>query len=161
MKRKTIILNKPGKKEVVVSFEKEGEEIEILGLIMGVERGRYELSVVADHKVGKNKGRIEIRGIAKNGADVVVRGLIKIEKQAHLVEDFLEMRLLILNDKSRAEVLPILEIEANDVKASHAASVGKLDEEQVYYLMSRGIERVKAEEMLVEGFLGDLKGRMT
>lgn len=157
---KIIILDKPGSKRVVVPFTKKGEEIEILGLVIGDQKGKYNLDLVVDHKVGQNKGKIEIRGIVKNGADVRITGMIKIVKEAHLVDDFLEIRLLVLDDYSRAEVVPMLEIEANDVKVSHAVSVGKLDESQVYYLMSRGIERARAEEMLIEGFLEPVRSRM-
>lgn len=153
---KQIMLDKPGKKRVVVSFKEKGQEIEVTAIVKGTAKGKYELEVVADHIVGENSGNIVIKGIAQNGAEVKVTGMIKIGKKAQRVEDFLEMRLLILDDISRAEAIPQLEIEADDVKASHAASVGKLDAEQIYYLMSRGLSKKKSKQMLVHGFLGEL-----
>jgi len=69
------------------------------------------------------------------------------------VEDFLEMKLLVLDGKSSAVAEPKLEIMANEVKASHAATVGRVDEEEMFYLTARGICRKNAEKMIVEGFL--------
>lgn len=152
MKHK-VILDKPGKKELVIPFLKKGEDIEILGLVIGEKPGDYELNVVMNHKVGETKGRVEIRGVAKNGARVKITGLIKIDKDAQKVDDFLEMRVLLLDDKSWAVVEPKLEIEANQVKASHAATVSNINEEEMFYLMSRGMNKERAEEMIVDGFL--------
>ncbi|MBI1871836.1 SufD family Fe-S cluster assembly protein, partial [Candidatus Collierbacteria bacterium] len=101
----------------------------------------------------RTNGRVVIRGIAKNGARVAVTGMIKIREGANQVDDFLEMRILLLDDRSQAKAEPKLEIEANDVKASHAAAVGKIDEEQLFYLTSRGMKREAAEKLIVDGFL--------
>ena len=76
MNRKIVILDKPGKKEVVIPLTKEGEEVEVLGLVMAEEKGDYELNVVVDHKVGRTNGRVSIRGVAKNGAKVKISGMI-------------------------------------------------------------------------------------
>lgn len=160
MKRKQIIMREPGEKRVKVDFTKKGEEVEVLGLVLGEDKGEYVLDVVADHKAGDTKGKVEVRAIAKGGAVVRLSGMIKIRKGAGRVEDFLELRALVLDEKSRAYAEPKLEIEADDVVASHAASVSQVDPEQVYYLRSRGIEEERAEELLVEGFLAEMKGKM-
>jgi|SaaInlStandDraft_7_1057024.scaffolds.fasta_scaffold259100_1 Fe-S cluster assembly scaffold protein SufB len=158
--RYKVTLDKPGKKDVVVPFLKKGETAEVLGLVLGGKRGDYELNVIMEHKVGQTKGRVEIRGFAKNGARVKVTGLIKIDKKAQEVDDFLEMRVLMLDDKSWAVVEPRLEIEANQVKASHAATVSKINEEELFYLASRGIDREEAEELIVDGFLKDITDKI-
>ncbi|MBI3954408.1 SufD family Fe-S cluster assembly protein [Candidatus Collierbacteria bacterium] len=156
MKIKTLILDKPGEKELFVPFTKEGEEVEVWGLIRGEQAGDYSVKVRVEHKVGKGAVRIVIRGIAKNGARVRVEGMIKIEKNAQEVDDFLEMRILLLDSKSQATAEPKLEIEANQVKASHAAVVGRIDKEQMFYLMSRGLKEKQAEKLIVDGFLGEV-----
>ena len=86
--------------------------------------------------------------------------MIKIDKKAQEVDDFLEMRVLMLDDKSWAVVEPRLEIEANQVKASHAATVSKINEEELFYLASRGIDREEAEELIVDGFLKDITDKI-
>jgi Fe-S cluster assembly protein SufD len=61
--------------------------------------------------------------------------------------------VLLLSDKAKAEAVPDLEIKNNEVKCSHAATVGKIDEEQIFYLNSRGVSENKAKVMIAEGFL--------
>src|SRR3989344_7869547 len=152
-KQEIIILDSPGRKELVVDFGREGEEVEVLGLIIADQPGDYHLKVLVDHAIGKTFGRVMIRGIAKNGAKIQVEGMIKIDKEANGVDDFLEMKLLLLDSKSQAVAEPKLEIEANEVKASHAATVGKIDDEELFYLQSRGIKQGEAEKLIVTGFL--------
>ena len=146
-------IRRPGVRRINLKYLNEGEEKELIVLIRGEEQGEYQLDVVSDHKVGRTFGRVIVRGIAKNGARVKVSGLIKIAKQAQGVEDFLEMKLLVLDGKSSAVAEPKLEIMANEVKASHAATVGMFYEEEMFYLLTRGICRKNAEKMIVEGFL--------
>jgi Fe-S cluster assembly scaffold protein SufB len=148
-----ILLDKPGTRNLRLSFSKEGQEKELQAIIKGEVEGDYVLNVVVEHKIGKTRGHVLIRGIAKNGARVAITGKIKIDKDAQGVDDFLDMRVLLLDDKSQATAEPQLEIEANDVKASHAAAVGQIDEEQLFYLESRGLKRSIAESLIVEGFL--------
>src|SRR3989344_6600679 len=156
MKQTVVILDKPGKKRVRMDFDQKGEKKELIALVLGRAKGEYELEVIVDHQRGRTFGRVMIRGIAKNQANVKVTGTIIIAKKAQGADDFLEMKLLLLDDQSRAWAEPKLEIEANDVKASHAATVGQVDEEQKFYLQSRGLNDKQAEELLVEGFLGQV-----
>lgn len=146
--------DKPGKWEVVIPFEKAGEEISWIGVIDARESGEYELRVVADHKVEGTKGRITVKAVAGKGANVKVFGMIKIRKEAQNTDDYLELRVLTLDKTSRAVAEPELEIEANNVKASHGASVGPVDREQLLYLKSRGLNEDEAVEQIVNGWLG-------
>ena len=157
---KTIILDKPGTKELIVRLEEEREDMEVYGLVRAEEPGEYVLNILMDHLVGKNNGRVTIRGIAKNGAKVKINGMIKIRQGSDDVDDFLEMRVLLLDDKSMATAEPKLEIEANQVKASHAATVGRIDPEQLFYLKSRGISQTEAEKLIVDGFLEEIVSKM-
>ncbi|OGD71852.1 hypothetical protein A3D09_01580 [Candidatus Collierbacteria bacterium RIFCSPHIGHO2_02_FULL_49_10] len=154
--QRVVVLDKPGKKDLVVDFGREGEEVEVLGLVIADQPGDYYLKILVDHKIGKTFGRVMVRGIAKNGAKIQVEGMIKIVKDANGVDDFLEMRLLLLDAKSQAVAEPKLEIEANEVKASHAATVGKIDDEELFYLQSRGIKQGEAEKLIVTGFLNQV-----
>ncbi|HBO11112.1 TPA: hypothetical protein DD448_04175 [Candidatus Collierbacteria bacterium] len=87
-------------------------------------------------------------------ARVKIRGVIKIAKKAQETENFLEMRGLMLSSTSQVMAEPELEIEANNVKASHAASVGPVDSEQIGYLRSRGLSEAEAIDKIVLGWLG-------
>jgi len=111
--------------------------------------------VLAEHLVPDTKGRVEVRGVVENGARVKLVGLVRIGEGAVNTDSFLSLKLLMLDDKSFALAEPELEIRNNEVKASHAASVGRIDEEQLYYLCSRGMERKEARRLIIDGFLGN------
>lgn len=145
---------KPGKWEVVIPFEKEGESIEWVGIVDAREPGEYELRVVADHMVVGTKGRITVRAVVGKDAHVKILGMIKIRKEAQDTDDYLELRVLTLDKTSRAIAEPELEIEANNVKASHGASVGPVDKEQLLYLKSRGLNEDLAVDQIINGWLG-------
>ena len=140
-----VLINKPESREFYFPFKKEGEENEVLMVVDGSTKGDYVIKVLVEHSVGNNSGKVRIRGIAKNGANLKIEGMIKINKGANKVDDFLDIRILLLDDKSMADAQPKLEIEANDVKASHAATVSKIDEEQIFYLTSKGMGRIDAK----------------
>ena len=117
------------------------------------EPGEYELRVVADHKVAGTKGRITVKAVAGKDAHVKLFGMIKIRKEAQETDDYLELRVLTLDKTARAVAEPELEIEANNVRASHGASIGPVNVEQILYLMSRGMSEERAINEIVGGFL--------
>jgi len=156
MKTQRFKLDKPGKHEIKLSLNKEGERLEWLGIIDAREEGEYELDLVMTHLASDTYGRVMVKGVAENGARVKVKGLVRIEKQAQNTDSFLSMKILLLDKKSAAIAKPELEILANQVKASHSASVGKIDEEQLFYLASRGVGASEAKNVIVRGFLGEV-----
>ncbi|MBD3273849.1 MAG: Fe-S cluster assembly protein SufD, partial [Candidatus Marinimicrobia bacterium] len=86
----------------------------------------------------------------------VFQGLIKIEKGAQQTDAELENKNMLLNEGARADSIPVLEILADDVKAGHGATVGRVDEDHLYYLMSRGLNRKQAERTIINGFFGSV-----
>jgi len=80
-------------------------------------------------------------------------GRIIIDPECGNSNSLLTERILLLSDTASADAIPELEILTDDVKCSHAASVSRIPEEHIFYLMSRGISRKEAEEMVIEGFL--------
>lgn len=93
------------------------------------------------------------RGIVLDEAALIFNGIGHIVKGAHGAKADQENRLLMLSSKARGDADPILLIDENDVEAGHAASVGRVDEKQLYYLLSRGIPRPVAERLVIRGFL--------
>lgn len=148
-----LIINKPGSYKIALLLGKEKKELEWNGVIDAREKGEYDLDLVIKHETPDTFGRVTIRGIAQNGARIRVKGLVKIEKVAQNTDSFLSMAVLLLDKQSSATVEPELEILANRVKASHSASVGKIDEEQMLYLNSRGIPEQEAKNIIIKGFL--------
>ena len=93
-------------------------------------------------------------------ADSVFRGLIRVDKDAQLTDAYQTNRNLILSEQAKARTLPNLEIEADDVRCSHGATVGQVDAAQLFYLMSRGLSRMQAERLLVFGFFDEVLRRI-
>lgn len=149
-----------GSGEYVVELVGYGARVEILGALDVGGLDKLVIDVTTIHKAPKTSADTMLRAVVRDQAKVVINGLIKVSKKAQKTEAFLSEKVLLLSDKAQAEVIPNLEIEADDVRASHAATVGKIDEEQVYYFMSRGIARDKAKEMIVGGFLDVVHERM-
>ena len=103
---------------------------------------------------GKNtEGFILKHGVMKDSASSIFNGIGKIEKGASGANAVQESRVLMLSEKARGDANPILLIDEDDVMAGHAASVGRVDPMQLYYLMSRGITKTEAERLVIHGFL--------
>lgn len=100
-----------------------------------------------------SKKEILVKAVVEDGGELQARGILKIAKRVRGVEVFLRYKVLLLGENSRATVDPELEIEANEVKAGHAASISRVDERDIFYLMSRGFKREEAIKLIVEAFL--------
>lgn len=140
-------------KRVEVVLDKEGQEEKLLVVFVGKGEDVIDLDLSSIHKSVSTQGRIVVRGVLLDSAFARVKGLIKIEKNAQKSEDFLEEKALLVGKDSKVETYPYLEIEADDVQASHGATVGVVDEEQLFYLRSRGLSKSKAVELIIGGFL--------
>lgn len=99
-------------------------------------------------------GLINQRGVINDQSELIFNGIGQIIHGAHGAQADQQNRVLIMSEQARGDANPILLIDENDVEAGHAASVGPVDPQQMYYLMSRGIPRHLAEQMVIRGFLG-------
>ncbi|URJ46259.1 Fe-S cluster assembly protein SufD [Paenibacillus polymyxa] len=123
--------------------------------IIAVGSGSQKLNYTtqAQH-FGKNSASQMItRAVMREEASSIINGITKIEKGATKADGQQTERVLMLSPKARGDANPILLIDEDDVTAGHAASVGQVNREQVYYLMSRGISRAEAERLIIYGFL--------
>lgn len=100
-----------------------------------------------------SEGYILGHAVMKDQAKGIFNGISKMEKGASKANGQQTERVLMLSDQARGDANPILLIDEDDVKASHAASVGQMDQTQLYYLMSRGIPKEEAERLIILGFL--------
>lgn len=123
---------------------------------VGISSGR-QTQVIDSNVVnyGNNtEGNIFQHGVILDRATLTFNGIGHIVKGAKGADAQQESRVLMLSDKARGDANPILLIQENEVTAGHAASVGRVDPEEMYYLMSRGIEQSEAERLVIRGFLG-------
>ncbi|GAA0439414.1 MAG: Fe-S cluster assembly protein SufD [Bacillota bacterium] len=110
---------------------------------------------------GKNsEGYILQHGVMKDKSTSIFNGIGKIEHGASKANAEQESRVLMLSEKARGDANPILLIDEDDVTAGHAASVGRVDPIQLYYLMSRGITQEEAERLIIHGFLAPVVNQL-
>lgn len=149
---KDIVIDTPG--EYLVELLGEGAEVSITGFFRAKNLDQQKISVIIHHKAPHTLANTVLKGVAEDAALLSFTGRIIIDKNCGQSNSFLTERILLLSEKARAEAVPDLEILSDDVSCSHAASISYIPEEQLFYLMSRGLSKHKAEEMIVEGFLG-------
>ena len=125
-------------------------------------RGKQHLDIdCLIHHIGlATAGDLLLHGALKDKSRSIFTGLIKIDPTGQQTNSYLKNENLLLDRTARADSIPSLEIDANDVRASHGATIGKIDEEYIFYLMSRGISRNTAVRMVVEGFFYKVFDRM-
>jgi len=134
------------------SFDGEGAQAENIGVFFGNSGQHIDVSTTAHHIAPHTTNNILAKGVMKNTASSVYRGLIRIEKSAQKTDSYLADHTLILSEKAMANSIPSLQIEANDVRATHGATVGQLDKDQLFYLTSRGLDEKEAQRLIVKGF---------
>ncbi len=142
-------------------FNGPGSRCETSGIFLGRNSQHIDITTNAFHKAPSTYNNIIAKGVMKDDASSVYRGLIKIDKIAQKTDSYLSDHTLKMSEHSVANSIPSLMIDANDVKASHGATIGHVDEEQLFYLMSRGLRRDEAEEMIVTGFLDPVISRIS
>jgi len=134
----------------------EGAETELYALVAGSARERGSLLVRMNHRGVRSKGRASIKAVLAESAQLRFTGMIQIQKQAQKAQSYLREDVLLLSEHARSWGKPQLEIEANNVCASHGSTVGRMDNKQLQYLASRGISEEQGKKMIVEGFAGSV-----
>jgi Fe-S cluster assembly protein SufD len=124
----------------------------------GEQTQNFTTSVV--HFGKHTEGYILKHGVMKDSASSIFNGIGKIEHGASKSNAEQESRVLMLSEKARGDANPILLIDEDDVTAGHAASVGRVDPLQLYYLMSRGVPKTEAERLVIHGFLAPVVNQL-
>jgi Fe-S cluster assembly protein SufD len=149
-----------GKLRMETDITGRGGSARVTGAYVGHGNQHIDYDTTQEHAAPDTVSDLAFRGILRDRATSVWSGMIKVDPGAQRTDAFQESRNLLLSDGSHADAIPGLEIEANDVRCTHAATVSKIDEGQVFYLMSRGLPRADAEHLLVGGFLEVIAARL-
>jgi len=120
----------------------------------------FDLDTQQNHHAPLTNTDLLFKGAARDNARTLWQGMIKSLPQMQRIDGYQVCRNLMLSESARMDSIPGLEIEADDVACSHAATFGTLEEEPIYYLMSRGIPRPQAQLMIIEGFFDELLQRV-
>ena len=148
--------------DVTATYDGPGGEVEMLGLYFADAGQHIEHRLFVDHNAPKTRSRVTYKGALQGqGAHTVWIGNVLIRKEAEGIDTYEENRNLVLTDGCQADSVPNLEIETGEiVGAGHASATGRFDDEQLFYLRSRGIEEKEARRLVVHGFFNDLIRRI-
>ncbi len=131
----------------------EGAEVNMRAIALSSDHHIQNIDVLIVHKAPNTYGNMTNIGIANENGKIILNGVEKIEKGMKNANAFQTLKGIITSDKAVVEVNPILLIDEYDVKAGHGATIGKIEEEQLYYIQSRGLTREQAEKLIINGFL--------
>ncbi len=164
-----LVFAKPGKYvvfffnfsgEVRIEIESKGVEVYIFGVFLGRGEDKFELKTIQNHKVGGSKSDLLVKSVLFDRAKFIYQGLIRIEKGAQKTFSYQKNQNLVLNKDVFVESRPFLEILADDVFCTHGSTTGRIDNEILFYLMSRGLDKKEAEKLIIEGFVNEVFDKM-
>lgn len=137
-----------------------GAESDLLAVYFGDGSQMLDFRTLQDHAAPHTRSDLLFKGAVEDSARSVYSGMVRLRPEAQKSQAFQTNRNLVLAEGAGAESIPNLEIEANDVRCSHASAVGPIDDDQRYYLESRGVSPQEAERLIVLGFFDDVFDRL-
>ncbi len=137
-----------------------GAKAYVHGFMFGDQRQHFDLHTLQKHLAEQTTSDLHIRSALKDRSRSVYQGMIQVAAGAQRTDAYQANRNLLLSGTARADSIPGLEILANDVRCTHGATVGTVDAEQMYYLMTRGLPRNDAQRLVVEGFFAPVLDRI-
>ncbi|MFN8026486.1 MAG: SufD family Fe-S cluster assembly protein [Acidimicrobiia bacterium] len=141
-------------------FRGQGAESELTAVYFGDGHQMLDFRTLQDHAAPNTRSELLFKGAVEDEAQSVYSGLIRIRENAQKTVAQQTNRNLVLTEGAEAKSVPNLEIEADDVRCSHASAVGPIDEDQLYYLATRGVPPEEAERLVVLGFFDDVFDRL-
>lgn len=146
--------------ETEALIEGEGATAFLQGIYFPTGRQHMANHTLQHHRSTHTSSDLLYKGALLQEAHTVYAGTIKVDKGAQYTDAYQADRNLMLSDKAHADSIPMLEIEANEVRCTHGATLTQLDEEELFYLMSRGISRDLATNLIVDGFYAPVLERI-
>jgi FeS assembly protein SufD len=134
-------------------FLRDGAGAEDVEVVLGNNSQKFDLVSDLSHVGQHTRGRILSNNVLMDKSDSVFKGMIRIGKQAKNSSAYLAAHAILLSPDARSDAIPGLEILTNDVKATHSASVSQIDEEMIFYMMTRGLSEDESKKFIVLGFL--------
>ncbi len=138
----------------------QGATAEDVEVVFGAGEQRFDIVTDLTHEAPHTTGHVLARGVLRDSARSIFKGMIRIEAGAKNSNSYLAEHAMIMSKKARADAIPGLEINTNEVRATHSGSVSQIDEEQVFYIMARGLSQSEAQRLIIAGFLHPAVQRM-
>jgi Fe-S cluster assembly protein SufD len=137
----------------------EGADARVTGAYATRGRQHIDFDTTQEHVAPNTTSDLAFRGVLQDRSSAVWKGNIIVDPGAQKTDAFQESRNLLVSKRAHADAIPGLEIQANDVRCTHAAAVAQVDPEQLFYLRSRGLREDVAKQLVIEGFLSALVER--
>jgi Fe-S cluster assembly protein SufD len=138
----------------------QGADAQVNGVMFTTGRQHLAYFTRQDHIAPHTTSDLLYKGGLKDKSRIVWKGMIRVEKDAQRTNAYQKNDNLVLSESARADSIPGLEIEANDVRCTHGATAGNVDQEMIFYAQARGIERQTATRLIVEGFFANVYDRI-
>jgi Fe-S cluster assembly protein SufD len=138
----------------------EGGRSDMLALSVAEGVQEFDQRTLQDHRKPATASDLLYKNSLNDQARTIFAGLIRVEPGAHHTDAYQKVRNLLLSDDAEANSMPGLEILADDVRCTHGATSGQVDAEELFYMLSRGIPRREAQQLIVFGFLNEVIGRL-
>ncbi len=138
---------------IVINLDKADTLAEILVMIRGEKDEKYDFEIKVIHNAPHTRSRIYVRSIMEDSSSVNFAGTARINEKANFSDTDLSHHTLLLSEDSKTNTLPAMEIISNTAKGNHAATIGRINEEILFYLESRGIDERQAKKLIAENFL--------
>jgi Fe-S cluster assembly protein SufD len=148
-----------GKVRMETKLAGPGASAKVTGAYAGAGTQHLDFDTTQEHAAEHTTSDLAFRGVLADRATAVWRGMIRVDPGAQQTDAFQECRNLLLSPKAHADAIPGLEIEANDVRCTHAAAIAQVDRDQLFYLRSRGLPEPQAKRLIIDGFLQELAER--
>jgi Fe-S cluster assembly protein SufD len=148
-----------GKVRMETKLAGPGADGKVTGAYASHGRQHVDFDTTQEHAAPHTTSDLAFRGVLHGRSEAVWRGNIIVDPGAQQTDAFQESRNLLLSKKAHADAIPGLEIQANDVRCTHAAAIAQIDPEQLFYLRSRGLREESAKRLVIEGFLAALVER--
>jgi Fe-S cluster assembly protein SufD len=152
--------SKKGKVWIQNDLAGSGATSRVTGAYFADADQHLDYDTFQEHMAPNTESDFAFKGALRDTATAVWRGMIRVERDAQKTNAYQECRNLMLSPTAHAVPIPGLEILANDVRCTHGATVGRVDREQLFYLMARGLPRAEAERLIVRGFFQDVLDRI-
>jgi Fe-S cluster assembly protein SufD len=152
--------SKRGKIRIQNDLNGPGATSRVTGAYFADGEQHLDYDTFQEHIAPSTESDFAFKGALRESAHAVWRGMIRVEPEAQKTNAYQENRNLLLSETAHADSIPGLEILANDVRCTHGATLGRVNREEVFYLMARGLSRAEAERLIVRGFFQDVLDRI-
>lgn len=141
-------------------LEGQGASCSVFDVIFGRQKKSLEINSRIEHVGEKTSGYLSARAVMYDSAVLNYVGGAKVCSKSFNSDSYVELKGIKMSDSARIYFVPLMEIDTNLVKAKHSSSIGKVGENELFYMMSRGLDETDAREIIVEGFVNEIVSKM-